>query len=112
MSDTKISELPEVTGVGANDYLIVVSNPGANAETSKIQAGNFFGNVTVVTRFGANVAVVNTALIQANNVRLNSLHTPSSSSANCVKGDVFFDTNYVYVATANNTLKRAALSSF
>jgi len=38
--------------------------------------------------------------------------TPGSSSATCVAGQMWTDAGFVYVCTATNTIKRAALSSF
>lgn len=38
--------------------------------------------------------------------------TPASSSAACAAGQIWSDASYVYVCTATNTIKRAALSSF
>jgi hypothetical protein len=40
------------------------------------------------------------------------LTTPASSSASCTAGDINVDTGFVYVCTASNTWKRAALSTF
>lgn len=41
-----------------------------------------------------------------------SIQTPANSSFTCKGGQLFADTDYLYVAVANNTLKRIALSSF
>jgi hypothetical protein len=38
--------------------------------------------------------------------------TPGSSSDTCTAGQMWTDANYIYVCTATNTIKRAALSSF
>ena len=38
--------------------------------------------------------------------------TPANSSAACSPGQLWADATYVYVCTATNTIKRAALSSF
>jgi hypothetical protein len=38
--------------------------------------------------------------------------TPGSSSAACSAGQIWTDSNYIYVCTATNTIERAALSSF
>jgi len=38
--------------------------------------------------------------------------TPASSTAACVKGQMWTDANYIYVCTATNMIMRAALSSF
>jgi hypothetical protein len=40
------------------------------------------------------------------------LRTPASSSANCIAGDIWADSNYIYVCTATNKIKRSALGSF
>ena len=39
-------------------------------------------------------------------------HTPATSTDTGSTGEVTWDSNYIYVATANNTWKRAALSSW
>jgi hypothetical protein len=38
--------------------------------------------------------------------------TPANSSATCSAGEMWTDASYIYVCTATNTIKRAALSSF
>lgn len=38
--------------------------------------------------------------------------TPANSSVAVTEGQVMHDSNYLYVATANNTLKRVLLESF
>lgn len=38
--------------------------------------------------------------------------TPANSTITITKGTMLYDTNYLYVAVANNTLKRVSLSSF
>lgn len=40
------------------------------------------------------------------------LTTPASSSAACATGQTVWDTGYIYICTATNTWKRAALSTF
>jgi hypothetical protein len=41
-----------------------------------------------------------------------SLQTPSSSSASCTAGQIWADTDFVYVCAGPNKIKRAPLSSF
>lgn len=41
-----------------------------------------------------------------------TMSTPANSTANCVVGQLWFDTNYMYFAVANNTIKRVILESF
>lgn len=40
------------------------------------------------------------------------LHTPASSSETCRQGLIEWDASFIYICTASNTLKRAALSTF
>lgn len=101
----KISDLNEAFSVSVDDLLAVVNSPDTpDAETVKISFANVFAN------FPANTWI-NATLI-ANVFRVNNTWTPTSSSASCTKGKISFDSNYLYVAIANNTIKRIALSSF
>jgi hypothetical protein len=43
---------------------------------------------------------------------IDSPRTPASSSEACYLGEFFIDGGYLYIATANNTIKRVALSAF
>lgn len=49
---------------------------------------------------------------EGDTLRFSIPRTPSSSSDTCYIGEIFWDANYIYVAVANNQLKRVALSSF
>lgn len=61
--------------------------------------------------FGSNAASGNLSGIVANNYREN-LFTPASSNSSCTAGQFADDANYHYVCVANNTWKRAPLSSW
>ncbi len=88
-----IDQYTLLTDPQANDVLVIVAvRANTNAVTKSIQLGTLLGNTS------ANV------VIQAN--------TPANSTVTVKKGTIFFDDNYLYIATANNTLKRTALSSF
>lgn len=102
----KISELTALTNVSGDDLLLIVDQPGtANAETKRVTAANFFANVSTNTVFKQTLT--------ANTVYLsNTTNTPSSSSDTGVKGEVRIDSSYIYVCTATNTWKRAAISSW
>ena len=41
-----------------------------------------------------------------------AIQTPANSSFTSKAGQLFADSDYLYIATANNTLKRIALTSF
>ena len=93
----KGSLLPTANTVGANDYIFIVSSPATLAETNKITANNFFANVA---------ALVANSFIITNNT------TPSNSTMTVTKGKIFYDTDYLYIAVANNNIKRISLVSF
>jgi hypothetical protein len=45
-------------------------------------------------------------------LRLRESKTPASASANCNKGEIGWDTNYIYVCVNNNTWKRSGLTTW
>lgn len=94
MSDRskKITELPLTNGISGGDLLLVVTNPTGNAVSKSITVTNLFGN-----------ASVNTVIRQS---------TPANSNIEVKSGTIFYDSNYVYIAVADNTLKRIQLEQF
>jgi hypothetical protein len=94
MSDRskKITELTALASPSADDRMVIVDDPSGTPITKYVTVGNLFGNSA------ANVVIYNS--------------TPANSTITVKKGTLMFDTSYLYVATANNTLKRIALSSF
>lgn len=103
----KISELPALTSPAAEDLLVIVDAPSSNAVTKQVTVGNLLNNVA------ANVTVSNTYYLSANNIQIKRKATPVVSSGTTdLQGSIWFDDNYIYVATANGTVKRAALSTF
>ena len=94
MSDRakKISELSALTAPAAVDLLVIVDDPTGTPITKYVTVGNLLGNAA------ANVVIYNA--------------TPANSTITVKKGTLIFDSNYLYVATANNTLKRIALTAF
>lgn len=50
--------------------------------------------------------------VNGNRVRIATAKTPASASDTGTAGEVCWDTNYIYVCTATNTWKRAALSTW
>ena len=93
MSDRakKITELTALTAPVAVDLLVIVDDPTGTPITKYVTVGNLLGNAA------ANVVIYNS--------------TPANSTITVKKGTLMFDTSYLYVATANNTLKRVALST-
>lgn len=103
----KISELVALTAPSNDDLLVIVDDPSGNATTKQVTVSNFLNNAA------ANVTVGDTYYLSANNFVIRRRTTPvASSGTSDLQGSIWFDTNYIYVATANGTIKRAALSSF
>jgi len=50
--------------------------------------------------------------VDSNSIRVTTAKTPSAPSDTGTQGDICWDSDYVYVAVANNTWKRSALSSW
>jgi len=88
----KITELTALSAPASEDLMVIVDDPSGTPITKYVTVSNLLGNSS------ANVVVYNA--------------TPANSTITVKKGTLMFDNNYLYVATANNTLKRVGLSSF
>lgn len=108
----KITELAAHTAPSADDLLVIVDSPSSNAITKKVTVGNLFSNVS------SNVSLASAYTFTANNVTATNLKITrkevvvSGSNTVNVQGQIWYDDNYIYVCTANGTVKRAALSTF
>ena len=71
-------------------------------------------NTRLVVSHNGNTYQVNVAILLGNSAANVKIHfaTPANSTINVAQGTIMMDADYIYVATANNTLKRVALSSF
>lgn len=83
-----------VNTTSTGDLLLLLVNPSSSPNTRSITVGNF----QKVTR--------------ANTLIISYKATPANSTPTIEQGTIFFDDNYLYVATSNNTLKRLSLSAF
>lgn len=92
-----ISDLPVLTTPNSNTVLVVNHTVGSVVNTYQLSSNNLFYNVDVIS---------------ANTIILKTSQTPANSTITVTKGTILFDNNYIYVAIANNNLKRVALSSF
>lgn len=94
MSDRakKITELTALTSP-ANTDVLVIHDASANA-TKQITVLNL------------------TDTIYANTLVVTGNSTPANSSVTVTKGTIFYDTSFLYIAVADNTLKRIPLSTF
>jgi hypothetical protein len=125
MADRKITELAALTSANQEDLLYVVDDPSGTPVSKKISLYNLFGSVPANTSISGTVAVSgNTTLsgaktdISAGQVTLSSATNVGSNNATTVlgrggaQGTIFWDENYLYVATSNTVVKRVALSVF
>lgn len=94
---SKISELERVTTLQGDSLFVIVNDPSGGAQTVAILASDIFGNVSV------NASFSNLHLVEA---------TPNTSSDIVGKGKVWFDSDFIYVATDDDEIKRVALSTF
>ena len=105
----KISELGLLTTANSADLLVVVDDAGGTPTTKKMNVGK------PLTQ-GLKARFANTTISQlditGDRIVIQNTKTPSSNTQTMTVGSIFFDTNYLYVAVANNTIKRVALSVF
>jgi hypothetical protein len=88
-----------------SDGTIYFSNTSSVATRMVIDSS---GNLLVgTTSSGASKLVVNDSSIQ-----INTAKTPASATATGTQGQVCWDSSYIYVCTATNTWKRAAIASW
>lgn len=139
MADRKVTELTALTTPNQKDLLLVVDDPTGTPVSKKISLFNLFGSVPANTSIsgtltvsgnttisGANTVVsanlnitsTNGPKIDAGVVTLVAKTTVGSNNATTVlgqgglQGSIFWDENYLYVATSNTQIKRVALSVF
>lgn len=92
----RISEFPIANTMGDTDRLLIITGTGSEPVTQTVSKGNFFKSVTALSP----------ATLQI------PKSTPANSTSNAVGQSIWMDTNFLYVAVANNVIKRVALSSF
>jgi hypothetical protein len=106
MADTKVTGLPSLTTPAGEDLLYIIDNPSGTPASKSIDLLTLFGNVSW------NVSVNGTFTIANTGFRFGAQYTPANSTITVTQGTVFYDANYLYVATANNNLKRIELTVF
>lgn len=84
----KISELPLATNVASTDRILVLRSPSSNASVRTINFSDLSANIIV------------------------SNSVPANSTSNGLPGTIRYDSDNVYICVANNTWKKAALSSW
>ena len=81
---------------------------GTNSKYFVAKGGDYF-DITPVDRTTTPTGVLDVA---DNKLRVRSAQTPASATAAGNQGEIAWDANFVYVCTATNTWRRAALSTW
>lgn len=84
----KVSELPIAANVASADRILVLRDP----------AGNPSVRTAALSTISANLVLSNTV--------------PANSSSAGLPGTIRYDANNIYICVANNTWKRASLTSW
>ena len=118
MSDRKISDDSYHYNVRPTDAFAVVINMLTGTKDNlrtdlNAILGHLCANVNMTgnkARIAANTFLLgsNTFVhaLQANNVQLRIKSVPANSSVTCAAGELRWDGTYLYIASANNNLKR------
>lgn len=105
----KISELTATTTANSTDYFVLVTDTSGTPSTNRLNAGRLLTQ-------GLKARFANTTISQfettSDKIVIRNDKTPTSSTQTITKGSIFFDSNYLYVAVANNSIKRVSLTSF
>lgn len=139
MADQKITQFTALASVTADDIFPVVNDPDGSPANRKISVLNLFkaipsntvvngtftgnanntlnGSNTVVSS-NVNMTSVRPPRVTAKGVTIMGKSTVTSNNATTqlgsggMQGTLFWDENYIYVATSNTVVKRVALSLF
>ena len=141
MADKKVSQLTALTSPLGEDLLLIVDDPSGTPVSKQVTLNSFFGSVAANTSLSGTLAASANVTVSGSNTTISSNVNITSSSAGSIKvssgvvtlgakttvssnnattvlssgglqGSIFWDENYVYVATSNTVVKRAALSTF
>jgi hypothetical protein len=135
---SKVSTYPVITTPSGNDVLMIITGMGVDPTSHRISINDFQKNIHSNTRVTATFTVngafsvtgntytvttstvsfrnftANNVVVASNGVIIRTKYTPANSSISeaGTQGKISYDSNYLYVKTANNVTKRIALSSF
>jgi hypothetical protein len=139
MADSAITDLSSVLSPASTDRLLITRDPNGTPVSKQISVKDLFGNIPAntsisgITTLSANLIVSGSNTVFSSNVNITSSKGPkvtapyitiatkstvSSNNATTqlgasgLQGSIFWDENYLYLATANNNVKRVALSTF
>jgi len=100
-----------------NHYGLYLGDAGLGGTTPTNEYGVYQDNTAAKNYFGGNVGINTNSPsqkldINSSGIRIRDDHTPASASAAGNKGEIVWDSDYVYVCVATNTWKRSALSTW
>ena len=123
----KLTELEATTSVANGDLFLIVTDAGDSSlvETKKITSTSLANGLFTITSgnnisanlVGNEITIGGTDVPSVVGVNFKTKISPSnstfvSSGISINEGDMFYDTDYLYIATSSTELKRVALSSF
>jgi hypothetical protein len=109
----------KTTGNATNDFVIVANSSGSEFLSNQYTFKNLTGTDYMRLDSSGRLLVGTSSqsggsLLQVNDdrIRIASSKTPASASDTGTAGEVCWDASYIYVCTATDTWKRAALSTW
>ena len=139
MADKKVTQLTSLTTPASEDLMLVIDNPNGTPTSKQITVKNLFGSapsntsITGTLTVSANTTLNGSNTVISSNVNMTSTRGPRTSakwvtiakttgtvSNNAttelgswgLEGSIFWDEDFLYVATSNTVVKRVALSVF
>jgi hypothetical protein len=91
---------------GASSLRFKTSNGSAISERARIDSS---GRLLIGTSSDTGGSLFQ---VNGNRIRIATANTPASAAATGAQGEISWDADYIYVCTATNTWKRAALSTW
>ena len=137
MADKKVTQLTSLTSPASEDLLLVIDNPSGTPTSKQITVKNLLGSAPSNTSITGTLTVsANTTLNGSNtvisaNVNMTSTRGPRTSAkwvtiakttgsvsnnattelgSGGLEGSIFWDEDFLYVATSNTQVSRVALS--
>jgi hypothetical protein len=94
------SQFPQVQGLAATDFAIVLSTVAGAVNNAIITWQNVFSNTAA-----------DHVVLPGHNLIVAPGPTPANSSANTIPGRIWSDGSYIYFAISNNSIGRAQLTT-
>ena len=139
MADKKVTQLTSLTSPASEDLLLVINNPSGTPTSKQITVKNLLGSapsntsITGTLTVSANTTLNGSNTVISSNVNMTSTRGPRTSAkwitiakttgsvsnnattelgSGGLEGSIFWDEDFLYVATSNTVVKRVALSVF